>query len=471
MANALKYSIYLVVFFLIIENSSVYAQPGAISVSPETASTFGLPTENRATIGSPLPPPREPDPALGMRVAESVPFSVGANLPNDQGQIGRVYDISSYTNRPTQSQTPQNTITNWVLRRTGNEFWHGEPFGFMSATRDRLIVYHTQEMQNYIAETVDRFVNSKNAQKTFSLRIISLGSPDWRNKNYTYLVPIRIDTPGVQGWLVGKTHVGLLLDSIARRNDAREHVSSNTSLLNAQTTVVPYHATRNYVRDVQARPSAPGGYITDPTTLTEGFQFEVTPLISLDGKTLEARIKCDLVQVDKMHPLTIGTPSSASPSARVTVEVPQVANFSVDELISWPSDMVLLLDLGIVPLLIPTPQQSQDKNLLEQIVSPLANSAPPKRSNVLMLIGLQTDVGTTNYSDTTTYPAAQAPVNTGTLTEGTSSSLSVTYDPEPASATGTPGPMPTVTGSLYQPMTQPFDASQLPPAKPVLTGQ
>ena len=446
--------ISLLVAFLVFEKCSLFGQyiqegnsqladgsqqQGAIFVSPGTAEVFGLQTETRASNTTPLPPPREPDPTLGMRVAESVPFSVGTDLPRDNGQVGRAYDISPYTSRPSQSQSPQNTITNWIERRTGQEFWHGEPFGFMSVNRNQLIIYHTPEIQQFIADTVDRFVSSKNAQKTFSLRIFSLNSPDWRNsnRNFTYLVPIRINTPGVQGWLVSKTHVGLLLDNIARRNDAREHVSPNAALLNAQTTVVPYHATRNYVRDVQARPNVPGGYITDPTSLTEGFQFEITPLISIDGKTLEARIKCDLVQVDRMHQLTFNTPSSASPSAKVTVEVPQVANFSVDELISWPADTVLLLDLGIVPLLIPTPQQTRDKNLFEQVVAPLTDNSPPKRSNVLMLIGLHSDVDTTNFTDVTAI-----------------------FDSPPSPTVGTPTqPSPTTFA------TPPYD-QQLPPANP-----
>ena len=442
MTNALKYSISLVSLFLIFENSAVFSQspPGS---EANWQSVYGLSAETQVPPNSPLPPARNPDPVLGMRVAESVPFSVGTGLPNNHGQIGRAYNITPYTNRPSLSQTPQTTITSWILRRTGTEIWHGEPFGFMSATREQLSVYHTPEMQNLIAETVDRFVSTKNAQKMFSLRIVSLGSPDWRNsnRNYTYLTPIRIDTPGVQGWLVSKTHVGLLLDNITRRNDAREHVSANSALVNAQTTVVPYHATRYFVRDVQVRPSAPGGYITDPTMLTEGFQFEVTPLISLDGKTLEARIKCDMVQVDRMHPLTFSTPSSASPSAKVTVEKPQVANFSVDELISWPSDHVLLLDLGIVPLLIPMPQQTQDKSsLIDQVVGPLVNSAPPKRSNVLMLVGLQSDVGTTNLGN---------PVE---------DNLSISFDPEPLPAS-----------ERMFPNSQPSNATQLPPANPVIS--
>ena len=435
---------------LLLPQSVVFSQTqDSISVSQETASLYGLPSGTQTTQNPALPPPRDPDPALGIRVAESVQFSVGGSLPSDHGQIGRAYDISPYTSRPTQSQSPQNTIVNWVLRRTGNEIWHGEPFGFVTATRDQLIVYHTPEMQNYVAETVDRFVNSKNAQKSYSMRIISLDSPDWRNRNYTYLIPIRIDTPGVQGWLVSKSHIGLLLESISKRNDVREHVSSHSTLLNAQTTVVPYHVTRNYVRDVQARPSAPGGYITDPSTLTEGFQFEITPLLSFDGKTLEARIKCDMVQVDKIHPLTISTPSSAAPSAKVTVEVPQVANFAVDELISWPSEYVLLLDFGIVPLLIPQAQATQqEKGLFDQIIGPLAAGSPRKRSNVLMFLALQSEAGMSTASSVTTYPAQPSG-------DATQTGLDISYE-----STGT---QPATSGSGTA---QPFDASQLPPANP-----
>ena len=433
-------------------------QSGSVSASSDIANTYGLSSASQTAPDAALPPPRDPDPALGVRLAESVEFSVNGVLPNDHGQIGRAYNITPYTNRPTQSQSPQNTIINWVLRRTGNEIWHGEPFGFMNATHDQLVAYHTPDVQNYIAETVDRFVSSKNAQKSYSLRIMSLAGPDWRNRNYIYLTPIRIDTPGVQGWLVAKNHIGLLLDSISKRNDVREHVSSHSSLLNAQTTVVPYHVTRNYVRDVQARPSAPGGYITDPTTMTEGFQFEITPLLSLDGKTLEARVKCDMVQVDKMHQLTISTPSSTSPSGRVMVEVPQVANFSVDELISWPGEYVLLIDFGIAPLLIPqaqTPQQ--EKGLFDQIIGPLAAGAPRKRSNVLMFIALQSDSGTLG---TTTYPVQQ-PRGTSQNDPQNNAQNEIdlsfdSFDPSqlpPANPIVTPAPAttPVTTQPLYQP--------------------
>jgi hypothetical protein len=253
------------------------------------------------------------------------------------------------------------------------------------------------------------------------LRIFSISNPNWRNRNRVTLVPIRISTPGVQGWLIGKDQAGLFFDTISKRNDVREHVSSHSALLNGQTTVVPYHVSRSYVRDVQPRANVPGGYLTDPSSLNEGFQFEITPLLGLDGKTSDVRIKCDFVEVEKMHQLIFSTPSAASPSGRVTVEIPQVANFSVDEMICWPRDYVLLLDLGIVPMLIPTPtKQTSDKNFLEQIIAPVANSAPPKRSNVLVAIELQTigiTLGPVVNSVTNPVINSSTPMNTNSPLE------------------------------------------------------
>ncbi|MDR1383308.1 MAG: hypothetical protein LBJ67_05615 [Planctomycetaceae bacterium] len=426
------------------ENGYVLAQNSSetVNLPEETVSALGLSAARSNTTDiSDLPKPRESDPILGARIANLSPLNFETSLPHDHGQIGREYDITPYTSRPTQSPSPQLTIINWILRQTGQAAWHTEPFGFLNATHDKLTVYHTVEIQKYIADTIDRFVNPKLKTESYSLRIFSISSPDWRNRNRVALVPIRINTPGIQGWLIGKNQVGLFFDAISKRNDVREHISSHTALLNGQTTVVPYHVSRNYVRDVQPRANVPGGYLTDPASLNEGFQFEITPLLGLDGKTSDVRIKCDFVEVEKMHQLIFSTPSAASPSSRVTVEVPQVANFSVDEMICWPRDYVLLLDLGIVPMLIPTSAtQTSDKNLLEQIIAPVANSTPPKRSDVLIAIELQTVGITTSSTVNSAYSATNATTNPAPQNQN--SPLEITFDlispaeqPQPTTST------------------------------------
>ena len=96
------------------------------------------------------------------------------------GQVWREYDISPYTARVTTTKRPEQAIVDWILRETGYEVWHSEPLGILSATPRTLRVYHTPEMQALVADVVDRFVASEAENQTFSLRVMTLDSPNWR---------------------------------------------------------------------------------------------------------------------------------------------------------------------------------------------------------------------------------------------------------------------------------------------------
>ena len=104
----------------------------------------------------------------------------GGTLPNDAGQVWREYDISSYTARVTTTKRPEQAIIDWILRETGYEAWHTEPLGILSAGNRTLRVYHTPEMQKLVADLVDRFTSSEAATYTFSMRVVTLDSPNWR---------------------------------------------------------------------------------------------------------------------------------------------------------------------------------------------------------------------------------------------------------------------------------------------------
>ncbi len=101
-------------------------------------------------------------------------------LPNDQGQVWREYDISSYTARVTTTKRPEQAIVDWILRETGYEVWHSEPFGILSASPRTLRVYHTPQMQAVVSDIVDRFVASEAETRSFSVRIATIDSPNWR---------------------------------------------------------------------------------------------------------------------------------------------------------------------------------------------------------------------------------------------------------------------------------------------------
>ena len=145
-------------------------------------------------------------------------------LPNDQGQVWREYDISSYTARVTTTKRPEQAIVDWILRETGYEVWHSEPFGILSASPRSLRVYHTPQMQAVVADIVDRFVSSEAETRTFSLRIATIDNPNWRVAAHRALRPIPAQTPGVSAWLLPKEDAAVLL---ARCN--KEATIANTA--------------------------------------------------------------------------------------------------------------------------------------------------------------------------------------------------------------------------------------------------
>jgi hypothetical protein len=95
-----------------------------------------------------------------------------------------------------------------------------------------LRVYHTPEMQAVVADITDRFVNSASTAYGFTLRVATVGNPNWRAKALTMMTPIPVQSPGVQGWILAKENARLLVSELGRRTDYREYNSSQ-QLVNA----------------------------------------------------------------------------------------------------------------------------------------------------------------------------------------------------------------------------------------------
>ncbi len=274
-------------------------------------------------------------------------------LPNDAGQVWKDYDISSYTTRVTTTNRPEQAIIDWVLRETGYEVWHGETVSMLSADRNTLRVYHTPDVQAVVAEMVDRFVNSEAESHGFNLRILSVGSPNWRSKAQRVLRPVVAQSQGVQAWLLVKEDAALLLADISRRNDFREYGAPQLMVNNGQSTVVSATRPRTYIRDVIYRGDVWPGFEPQTAQLDEGFSLEFSPLVSLDGQMIDAVIKCHVDQIEKMIPVNLDVPTSNAPRQRTKVEVPQLIGWRLHERFRFPADHVLLISLGVVAT--PTP--------------------------------------------------------------------------------------------------------------------
>jgi hypothetical protein len=318
-------------------------------------------------------------PAMPVRAREPIArVSAGpGTLPNDAGQEWREYDITPYTARVTSTVKPEQAVLDWILRETGYEAWHTQPLGILSVDNHRVVVYHTPPMQAVVQDIVDRFVNSEAESHVFGMRVITLGSPDWRAKHHPVLHPITAQTQGTSAWLLAKEDFALLIADLRRRSDFREHGTPHLMVNNGQSKQVSANQTRNYVRDVILKTDGSWpGYEPIMGQYDEGFKLEFSPLLSIDGAVVDAVIRCDVDQVEKMVPVMIDVPTTAAPRQRQKVEVSQGTSIRMHERFRWPTDQVLLISLGVGPAPIPDASGTLSVPLL---------SGPP-RSEMLIFV-------------------------------------------------------------------------------------
>jgi hypothetical protein len=384
--------------------------PGTPMANPPAAAAPAAPPMAPAGISpASLTPTPGPIPAAmpGPVAAPAGPRSGGARvmpgpetLPNEQGQVWRVYDISPYTLRVTATNRPEQAIVDWILRETGYETWHSEPLAILSATSRILRVYHTPQVQAVVAEIVDRFVNSEAEPQAFHVQVMTVDSPSWRVRVQRLLIPVQVQTPGVQAWLLEREAAAQLLGDLRRRGDFREHSSPNQMVVHGQSAHVNAVQGREYVRNIFLRPEVWPGFQPESAVVDEGFQLEFSPLASVDGRMTDAIVKCNIDQVEKMVPVMVDVPTVAAPRQQAKVEVPQMSHFRFHERFRWPTDKVLLISMGVVPYPIPGGQ----KGLTQGI--PLLSSLP--RADLLVLAENKGRLGSQPQVTRSTRPEAPA---------------------------------------------------------------
>jgi hypothetical protein len=317
---------------------------GAPSGNNDTASAANGITQLRATT---------PDVSRAP-IARASKLDSGA-MPSDAGQELWRYDISPYTARVTSTVRPEQAVRDWILRETGYEAWHGEPFSALSADRNSLTVYAAPQMQSVVQDMVDRFVNTEAESYAFSMRVVTVPSPDWRVKAHRYLRPLSVQSAGVQAWLMHREDSAVVLNDLLKRYGVQEHSTPHLLVNNGQSTVVAKTRSRNYIKDVVLRANAFPGYEPQTGQLEEGFKLEFHPLLSLDGKVIDAILKCEIDQVEKLVPVDLDVSTTVARQTQ-RIEVPQAISARLHERFHWPADQVLLISLGVVPT--PVPQVS-----------------------------------------------------------------------------------------------------------------
>lgn len=270
-------------------------------------------------------------------------------LPNSAGQVWREYDIRPYTSHISATDNPEQAIVDWILRDTGTDAWFGEPLGILSATHESLRVYHTPEMQRVVGDIVDRFVSCAGEAHLFGIRVVSLSSPNWRARSIVSMQPVDVQSPGVEAWLVSKEDAAVLVSELSRRSDFREFNSPSLAIQNGQSHEITRKRPQTYAQSVAVRPGIGTGYELIMGQVEEGYSVQLSPLLSHDEEIVDAIVKVDIDQIERMIPVTLDLPvSPTSPRQRVQIQVPQTVSWSLHERFRWPTDQVLIVSCGMV---------------------------------------------------------------------------------------------------------------------------
>ncbi len=272
----------------------------------------------------------------------------GGELPRSAGQEHRVYDLSAYTRYLTQHDRPEQAVIDWILRETGTDVWFTEPFGFMSATRDELSVYHTPEVHQVVAGIVDRFIAGDIQPQVLHLRLMTVGNPNWRARAHMLMTHVPVDSPGVQAWLLSKENAAVVLNMLRQRTDAREVQGVDLPIFNGQTEKLSRTRGRNYVRNVRESPQGWPPYEPETGEVQEGYRLSLSPLLTTNNSIIDVMIKAEIDQVDKFNSVELELPLRNQQVHRTKIDVPQVVSWRLHERFRWESDKVLLLSCGVV---------------------------------------------------------------------------------------------------------------------------
>ena len=291
-----------------------------------------------------------------------------AALPSEAGQFWMVYDLTPYTSLYPNLPNPEQAIVSWILQDTGKDFWFKEPFGVISADKNKLYVYHTAAVQQYISNVLDRFMDTEKKNIVFQIQLFLLDTPDWRTKTASMLHPYPVSRQEISGWILAKADVPAFLQAISKRSDYTELNASRSDVPNTELFgwVLPAQE-RTYVRDIQVAASSPQGYVSDVHKIDEGYRFEATPLVSTNGEQAEILFSCSSTVVGQTLPVPLKIPTASAPRQILNAETPQIAHTELTDKVSFPLDQAFLLDLGMVPM---PEEASADKPLsLSGIVS------------------------------------------------------------------------------------------------------
>jgi hypothetical protein len=366
---------------------------GGTSTNPtlgSSAATIARPVspESPATSNSnaPLNQERQASLQAGATDSQAEPSGVAKvtrtfnSLPNSAGQVWREYDISPYTSRITNTPNPQQAIIDWILKETGTEMWFNHPLGILSATETQLYVYHTPAIQETVRRLVDRFVYTRGQIQAVDITLLTVDNPNWRGPVYSRMQPIETKSLGVEAFLLSKENAAVIINQLSRRGDAKLINSGKVSNHDGQPFMLRNTKLTQFFNRLQWIANQTPNYQPLTANVDEGYSVSISCLSSLDSRTIEAIIKCDIDQIERLTNVNVDVPNQLDGSQTVNLQIPQIVSWRLHERFRWSGDQVLLLTCGVVAGI------EQPGSKIGPLIPMLGNNLRTKRAEALLFI-------------------------------------------------------------------------------------
>src|SRR3954464_2353571 len=86
--------------------------------------------------------------------------------------------------------------------------------------------------------------------QALGVRLMTVGSPNWRSSALSLLKPVDVKSPGVEAWLLSRENAAALYEQLKSRADFREHSSPHVEIANGQVQTLARTQARQYVRGI-----------------------------------------------------------------------------------------------------------------------------------------------------------------------------------------------------------------------------
>ncbi len=263
-------------------------------------------------------------------------------------QVWRDYNLAPYTMRLTSAERPERAVVDWIMHETGQETWHGEDPAVLCTSRGRLRAFHRPEVQDQVAEIVDRFVRPIQSTVSVDVDIVVTTDLNWRNGLSHLLKPVAIGEDGQHIWFIAREDASLVRERLRAVRGATFLVERHVAASNGAPTFVETDRPVNYISSLELASGSYIGYQPVVSKLHEGLRFAFTPLWAGDGTHVDLNLKLTTRAVRKLHHAQSVAPLSTG-NQTTTVQVPEVSATLLERTVRWPVNQSMLISAGLQP--------------------------------------------------------------------------------------------------------------------------